>query len=470
MHINSSANDEDVEVCRDRSASVMSPPSSPSEKVPSIAAPESGSRVNAGRDLRMINKSSSDNLKQGDRSVRSRNSAANAPTLQPDAQKFATPKSPEKASVHKVHVGSEKPPTQHVMVADKLSMPPMPVMSRPLSAPIIPASRPAVSVVSMVHSAPVLARSVSATGRLGPDPTTAPAVQSYVPQSYRNAIVGSPVTANSSAAYTQNHSPGPAVSASISTPLYSPPHSSDNIDPNNNNNNNSQMNMTFSFGMVNHHHHHRDMLQNGPLWAELDNRASLLNDMQNLDLYSSAHGPAHDHLRAGFPALRTSGRQAHALADEFPHLDIINDLLDDDLAVSNSGYQGFSNGPHYLNRHWSFPGDPGMSGGVGPSTGSCRFERTRSYPDEGFQHSYGAPGPAYDTFREVIPQASPRSYANGPIGGLIPNQWQVAGSDLAYLSVPNADGDGYGYRVTDYRNLNAGVNNGYTVFRPSNGL
>ncbi|KAL8048113.1 hypothetical protein ABFX02_07G042100 [Erythranthe guttata] len=466
VNVNIRAKDADVEVPVVRSARVTSPPRSRSENVPSIAAVNLESKLNnVGSDLPTVKKPSSNSPKQANRSAVASNSAENTAASKPETPKLATPKMTEKPSTHKSHTVSEKPPptTQHVTTtastAEKPTIPPIPVMSRPLSAPLIPGPRPSVSVVSGPHTqtAPVLARSVSAIGRLGQEPTAgaagagAPSFQSYVPQSYRNAIVGSP-----SPAYTQNYAP----SSSISYPQLYP----DRVDPN-------QMKPGFSFGMLSHHHHH-EMLQNAappppqpapPLWME----------MPSFDSYVPVHSRINheDQLPAG------------ASTDEFfPHLDIINDLLDDESG--SSSYQAFG-GPHYLNRHYSFPGGgdpPGMPGGAGSS---CRFERTRSYPDEGvFQHSYGAPvGTTYDALRDGIvpPQAAgpPRGgYMNGgQIGGFYPNQWQVAGSDSPYVSVRNADNNndgGYPYHhhhhhVTDYQNVAGGVN-GYTVFRPSSGL
>ncbi|KAK9265870.1 hypothetical protein L1049_027320 [Liquidambar formosana] len=67
----------------------------------------------------------------------------------------------------------------------------------------------------------------------------------------------------------------------------------------------------------------------------------------------------------------------------------------------------------------------------------------------------------------MIPHGNQLPYANGQIDGLIPNQWQVAGTDLSLLSMMNTEGDGYPYHP-EYPNLACGVN-GYTVFRPSNG-
>ncbi|KAL0367064.1 UNVERIFIED_CONTAM: TNF receptor-associated factor1a [Sesamum radiatum] len=478
LHRNFNAKDSvDMEASGNKAACVTSP-RSPSKSIPLTAPPVLESKSNAARDPVMFRKTRSDSPKQADNSVHLTNSCESAASLKHDPQKFATLKPAEKPSGNQIHVGNEKNPAQEVpAMTDKLSVPPMPVMSRPLSAPLVPGLRPSVSMVSMVQTAPALARSVSAAGRLGPEPT-ASATQRYVPQSYRNAIMGGPTTGSSSA-YSQNHPAGSVVNAShsysqptalVSSPLFSP-HSSDRVDPN-------PVQPNMSFGMVNHH----DMLQNGPLWMERHQRASsrnlpgdhgsLVNDMQSLNLYNPVQSRSHVHLPSELPAC-TSGRQNHLLQDEFPHLDIINDLLDDEhglgmVARVNSGYQSFSNGHHNLNRHYSFPGDPTVSSSLGPSVSSCRFDRSRSYHDDGFQHGQVGSGRTYDTVRDMIPQAS-RPYVNGQIDGFLPNQWQMAGSDMPYLNIRNMDSDGYPYHLQDYQNLTVGIN-GYSVFRPSSGL
>ncbi|KAK6145974.1 hypothetical protein DH2020_019843 [Rehmannia glutinosa] len=466
----------DVDISRERAARVTSPPSSPSKIIPLIGQLKLEPKINAASDPVIVNKPSSDSPKQTDSSVPFSNSVENTATSKPYPQKFMTSKPIEKPSGH-FHVGKEKLPAQEVSVTtDKSSIPSNTVMSRPLSAPLVPGPRPAVSMVSMVQTAPVLARSVSASGRLGPEPTAYPS-HSYVPQSYRNAIVGGPVTGSTSV-YSQNHSATSVVNAShsysqapslASAPLFSP-HSSDRTDLN-------PIKPNLSFGMVNRH----DFSQNGPLWIEQpqrngsrnvvpSDRGSLVNNVQSFDLYNPIHSRAQDHLPSEFQA-GTSGRQSHLLPDEFPHLDIINELLDDEHGIGmvarvNSGYQSFSNEPHNLNRHYSFPGDPGMPGGPGPS---CRFDRAQSYHDEGIQHGYVGSGRTYDTVRDMVTQASPRTYVNGQIDGFVPNQWQMSGSEVPFFSVRNMDNDGYSYHIPEYPNVTVGIN-GYPVFRPSNGL
>ncbi|PON83330.1 E3 ubiquitin-protein ligase SIN-like [Trema orientale] len=355
-----------------------------------------------------------------------------------------------------------KPETQKAgaqKVTEKAVVQQLPVMSRPSSAPLIPGQRPTAPVVSMVQTSPLLARSVSAAGRLGPDPS--PATHSYYPQSYRNAIMGNHVS-SSSAGFSNTNSPSSGGNQShaysqpppalVSAPMFLP-QSSERMDP-------STIKSGFPFSMV-----ARDGLHNnGPQWTEGSEREAdrslkydpslLLNDVENLNLYNPVPG----------------GRQTQGLSatDEFPHLDIINDLLDDEHGIGKATrvgpvFEPLSNGPNMLNRQFSFPGDLSTAGNVGSSSSSCRFERTRSYHDEGFHRNYNSSGGHYDSVREFIPQASPLPYVNGQIDGLIPNQWPMPGSDMSLVVMRSADG--YPYYNPEYSNLA----NGYTVFRPSNG-
>ncbi|KAL2506642.1 TRAF-like superfamily protein [Abeliophyllum distichum] len=476
-----------VEVSTEKTTGVISSPRSHSKSIPSSALPKSEPKINAASNHGMVKKTSSNSTKEADRSPRLENIAANAAPWKPGAQRVVTPKLADKPSGQQVPIASEKPSglqvpatiekpcMQQVLVTnEKLLKPKMPVVSRPLSAPLTPGPRPTVSMVSMTQTTPLLARSSSAAGRLGPDPSSE--TQTYVQhQSYRNAMMGNPV-AGSSPAYT-HHTPTSVVNSSysysqapalVSAPLF-PPQSPDRMEPN-------SMKTSSPFGMVN-----REMLQNGSIWMESsqrdssrsmpDNHSSVLNGRQNSDLYMPLLSRFQDHHPSESLA-RTSGRQSHvALADEFPHLDIINELLDDEqgfgiLAGENPGCQSFSNGPHHLNQQLGFRSEMGMSSVLGPSTSSCRLDRTRSYHDDEFQHGYGASGSHLDTLRNMIPQSSPQPYTNGQIDGLIPNQWQMAGSDLP-LNVRNVDSDGYPCYIPEYQNLARGIN-GYTVFQPSN--
>ncbi|KAL1561812.1 TNF receptor-associated factor 1a-like isoform X3 [Salvia divinorum] len=458
--------DIEVEARGDNGARVTSSPKSPSNGTLLVAPVKVDTKSNSSVSQVLVKKTSSDSPKHAVNPVLSANSSENTPILKPVPQNFATLRPTDKPAGYQKHVaiekiliqeviepaqqksaaskpaekpsgnqkpvGTEKLPSHEVPVtSDKPSIPPIPVMSRPLSAPLVAGPKPTVSMVSMVQTAPVLARSVSAAGRLGPE-STAYGTQNYVPQSYRNAMMGGP-SAGSSSTYSHNHS---ASSVNGTVWMDRPQRGVD--------------------GSRNLHRDHN----------------SLASELHGLELNGPIHSRSQDHLPSEYPACSSGRLNNHVFPDEFPHLDIINDLLDDGHGVGmssrvNSEYQMFSSAPHHINRQYTFPGDPNMSSGAGPSASACRFDRTRSYQDDGYQHSYGVPGRSYDTVRDMVPPGSSRPYANGQADSYMASQWQMSGSDPHLLR--NMDSDGYAYHLPDYQNLSAGIN-GYTVFRPSNGL
>ncbi|XP_010274857.1 PREDICTED: MATH domain-containing protein At5g43560-like isoform X2 [Nelumbo nucifera] len=350
-------------------------------------------------------------------------------------------------------------------------------MSRPSSAPLIPGPRPTAPVVSMVQTAQLLSRSVSAAGRLGTDHSQA--TQSYVPQSYRNAIMGKTVSA-SPAGFVPRHSSSSAVNsvpvfsqsppAFVSSPMLSA-QSSTRVDQ-------GLVRSGFTFGSVT-----PEILQNRPQWLEecsqrdANNKLrdpSMLNGIQNLNLY----GPGSSGSRTYFADDLTasmSARQAQGVsADEFPHLDIINYLLDEEhnigkAAKASTVFQSSTNGHHHplLNRQLTFPSEMGLSTDIGTSFNCCRLDRPTSYHDDGVRRIYGSSSGHFDGLRDVS-QVGLSVYTNGQIDGVIQSQWPVGGADLSLLSVRNAEGDGYSFQLPEYSNLACGVN-GYAVFRPSTG-
>ncbi|GAB4843222.1 hypothetical protein Ancab_013189 [Ancistrocladus abbreviatus] len=394
-------------------------PRSPPRNANPVAQLKSDPRSNLVGDLSPGKKMSANSSQKTDKAASLMSVSQTVFGSRPDPVKTASPKLPERVSGQQV-----------------------PDMSRPLSAPVMPGSKsasPAASTVQAAPAAPLLSRSVSSAGRLGPDPSSV--THAYVPQSYLNAIVGTSVSA-SSASFT--HPPPSASSAVNPLPAFShqtslisasmfPSQASDRIDT-------SCVSSSISFGSTT-----REIVQGGRHWIDSPQR----------DISRSRH---------------TQG----ALADEFPHLDIINELLLDDeqqggvsATMDTSAFRCISSGPNRLNQHFSLATDMGIPGDVCSSASSCRFDRSRSYHDDGFQRDYVS-GSHFDSPREYIPQANLMPCANGHIDGLVQNQWQVNGPDLSLLSMRNSGGDGYPYNIHDYSNLACGIE-GYTVFRPSSG-
>ncbi|XAR49016.1 hypothetical protein NMG60_11032033 [Bertholletia excelsa] len=301
-------------------------------------------------------------------------------------------------------------------VTEKPSEQQFSIMSRPLSAPVAPGPKQA--VISMVQTTQ-LARSMNAAGQLG------------------------------SAGFTQPHSPSTVVNSLQPPPEFpnfvSAPkflsQSPERMEP-------SLVKSSLSFEMLNYEQLHNDL-------------SPLRDDIHKLDFYKPVRTRSQDMFAADFPACASGCQTQTALADEFPHLDIINDLLDDEHGIGKAAVA--SNRAHHLNRKFMFPGRV-TSSDMGTSTCSCRFERTLSGHGEWFQQ-----GP-FDLMHYMIPQANLQSYANEQINGSILNQWHMTGPDMGPLGMGNSMSDAYPYHIPNYHELACSVSgSGYGGFRPSNG-
>ncbi|KAI3979826.1 hypothetical protein MKX01_013921 [Papaver californicum] len=376
------------------------------------------------------------------------------------------------------HAPSEKP-TPHQIAP----------LSRPLSAPLVPGPRPnaaaTAAVVSMGLMTPLLARSYSAAGRLGTD--SLPETQGNASLSYRNAMMGKTMAPTPPAGFAIRSS---CSAVSLSSPPKAQPLVSTqvNLPPNSARKDQNLVRPGFTFGSVT-----PEILQNRPQWMEGgspqdSNPSSMLNrGIQNLDFYGSSRGST--------SAAATQG----VSSDEFPHLDIINYLFEEEHSIgkaaegsdvfntTNSMYHHHHQ-QHSLNHQFTFPGDSNMSGEAGgPSINSCRFQRQESYHHDDLlqqqqQQLYGSSsgGSSYDGFREVYPVVGMPCRDGKQIDGMNDNQWSVAGggTDLSLLCLRNTTmGDGYLYhhqlhnhrQLPEYSNPACDVN-GYPIFQPSNGF
>ncbi|XP_043713290.1 TNF receptor-associated factor homolog 1b-like [Telopea speciosissima] len=451
---------DDVEIPVKQSTTVESSVSSPSSPSINFGQPKSVAESTAPAEPVPVRETSSNSPRQMEKGVPQITQASQIPDL--SKLEVQRPVSSSKMAM----LPAEKPTAQQVSS-----------MSRPSSAPLIPGPRPTAPIVSMIQTPPSLARSVSAAGRLGTDPSST--THSYVPHSYRNAIMGKTVSA-STAGFVPRHSnsianPSPAFSQPqslmASSPMHSPQFSTEKDQ--------GMVGSDFTFGTFT-----PEILQNRPQWMEECSRRdansalcspSLLNGIQNLDFYGSGSRGSRTYFSEELPAGLSSRQAQGSSADEFPHLDIINYLLDEEhsmgkAAKASAVFHGTNNGHHHpLSRQLSFPSDMSMSMDMGPSVNCCRLDRPSSsgYSEDGMQRMYGSPGSHFDGPRDVIPHGV-SGYSNGQIDGVMRNQWPLGVVDSSMLSMRNAEGDVYPFQPPDYSNLACGVN-GYTVFRPSNG-
>ncbi|KAK4783653.1 hypothetical protein SAY86_008027 [Trapa natans] len=336
-------------------------------------------------------------------------------SMKPEVGRGTTPKPPEKPTSSQVAM-----------------------MPRPSSAPLgtdVRSLPPPFPVAQSTH----LASSVSAVGHLGSDPTSA--APSYSPRSYRNAIIGNSFPSSSSAYAHPSSQAKSSGALGSSAHMFLPPNERTN----------------FPFSAMG-----RDLLPNDmPMqWVENSNSS---NDLQNLQYYrSNAPSKAREQfldLQAG-----SSGRQAPGLlSDDFPHLDIINDLLDEEHGVGKFGKMS-SVLPHSMSRQFTFPGEAGALSTTEASISgaTCRFERTRSYHENGSQRVYSTFSRGCDSF-PGIPQVSPLPYMTNQMDGMIQNQWNIGSSNLSLLGMKSLERESYPYYSPDYSNLAC---TGYNVFQP----
>ncbi|XP_010932573.1 TNF receptor-associated factor homolog 1a isoform X2 [Elaeis guineensis] len=340
-------------------------------------------------------------------------------------------------------------------------------MSRPSSAPLIPAPRPTAPVPSTVQTAPLLSRSVSAAGRLGTDPS--PSAPSYIPQSYRNAIMGKTTMGASPAGFAhRSTSSGQGVG-------YSQPHSavvsSSSVLPPQNFGRKDQTSVRpgFTFGSVK-----PEALHGQPPWKDdcshqeasssnARSNSNLASDVERLDIGEMRA----KHFSAEIPSRATSYHALAMVADEFPHLDIINDLLDEEQS-NGKATKGLQHHHHSFSRQYSFPGNASATD-IGSLNGSSRFDQDEQYYDEGFRRVYGSSNSSLHGLREGhVSQVDISAYANGHVDGVMQNQWPYSRTDLSMLNLGTGDANGYSYQLPEYSNLVSGVN-GYNMYRPANG-
>lgn len=152
---------------------------------------------------------------------------------------------------------------------------------------------------------------------------------------------------------------------------------------------------------------------------------------------------------------------AGAMPDEFPHLDIINDLLDEDQIIGSAAFN--HDDFHPINQQYSFPADLVTS--ISQNNAYLFDTPDDYYYDEVSQMIYDSFVPLHG-FGDLQPlQLDFSGYDNG-MDGLAQSQWPVGGADLMNFSgMMNASG--YVYPLPEYSGCNVG---GYNMmYQPANG-
>jgi len=333
-------------------------------------------------------------------------------------------------------------PTKSTMAQQAASM------SRPSSAPLIPAPRPTFPVVSPVQTALLMSRSVSAADRLGTDPS--PSAPSFVPQSYRNAITGKNDVATIPSGFIR-----PALTTTRKDE--------------------ASVRSGLTFGSMKQaalqsHYQPRDEPSHPePSSSSRYYNSDLVSGIKRMDIHGELQ--ARKQYSGGVSSSVMSFPPQVMASDEFPHIDIINDLLDEDKSIAKAATNFHYHHPHNHRHHHLFNRQYSLSDAdVGSFSSPSHLDQTeRYYDDGGFQRIYGSSSSSHlhGLRDEQYSQVDLSAYANGQLQGVIQNQWPYSAPDLSMLSLGSAaDAGGYSYQLPDYSN---GVN-GYMYTWPGSGL
>lgn len=349
--------------------------------------------------------------------------------------------------------------------------------SRPSSAPVFPTPRSTAPTTSHVHMSSSLSRSMSeAAGRSvnGPSPSAPP----YTPQTYRNAIVGKASLSTTSASLSyqstslsQDTTPSQPLSAyASSTAVLMPPAGRpDQLS--------TRHVLKSGLGKLeapdSWQQWRGDSNINKHLWRDQSPYQQMTNGQayeqpRRDDSYQQASSRGTEKLsRYGgvqsrqFQSGTSDGHAWHQqqgpVPEEFPHLDIINDLLEEDHINSNM--------PDSFRQDYHAFGQPFLPRGnlvnmeMAAVSSPGRFNSTDHYYDDGFSRSYDMS--ALHGLRErQFPSMG--TYSNGLSDLSISKPW-LNGSPNPAVSL-GANTNGYQHQVGDYTNLGGGVN-GVSVWR-----
>ncbi|XP_078171201.1 uncharacterized protein LOC144565345 [Carex rostrata] len=321
-------------------------------------------------------------------------------------------------------------------------------VSRPSSAPGLPppAMRPATPMGTPAQVSPYLSRSVSSSGRVGtlPDMDSSPSASGTFPQSYRNAITGS----NSTNLMGSN----PNLNLVGFTPQSSQSFAQGAISTNSSTSqsNSSYGRQSASFGQIRVDSSTSGTSQSNssffsssqsfkpPSWKHGVDRMSNDESLEQAGSSGSHQsvGPSWSYPQGDtswpYPPLGPNGSEdprdppnwRTKIADEFPHMDIINDLLEEPSRLPNFTFPSW----------WMpIPGSrPQLNAGL--ASGSSLFEPPERYNPGFTRPAYGSNAREGHTFQ--FSNAAPFNnsapyYVNGQNDGFVQKLGYDYSTDLS---------------------------------------
>lgn len=349
-------------------------------------------------------------------------------------------------------------------------------VSRPSSAPLFQAPRSTLPPTPGVQVPPLQSRSLIASRRSSSEPS-AP-VPSYVPQTYRNAIIGKgslDTTLSSSDKVTSlgqsNATSQPLSAYAVGTSVTLPPVGRSGQLPGNQGSVSGQGKL--------------ETLDNWHPWKGSDANKHLLRDdtsyqqMTNGDArirpwrddpYQQAGssgteeqgrfgGIEHRQFQREIPTSFDLHQMQGSVGEEFPHLGIINDLLaEEQSTVSNA------EPPVHEYHPFGLPFSPQgnlTEADMTASSSSGQLNSTDHYYDGGYQGEYDRLNALHMQFSTLD------AYSNGRADSISSKPW-LYGYPNAIVN-PGLNSNGYSQQIVDYTNYASGRVNEEYMYRRANG-
>lgn len=323
-------------------------------------------------------------------------------------------------------------------------------MSQSSSGPIVPGPKPTVAPVSPPQTMPSLMSTLSSTSRSDSEPSFS--AQTSEPQSYRNATMGirTATGASTSGLNPRSSSNSSTQSSALTQPSSSSSSSLSPLSQAAASKDQSSFNQGIIFGSC---------------------RPGVLhNSHQRTDQFHS-HVNDTTRISSNCESVISLRQSQGVMPDEFPHLDIINDLLDEDhRMVGRATFDGYHHHDdfHSMNQQYAFQGNL-VTTDIDCLNASCQFDLPDYYYDELSQMVHDSFMP-FHGISDMQPLPLDFSiYGNG-MDALLQNQWPI---DRANLAAPifgsTIDVNGYPFQLPEYSACGL---NGYDMMyhQPANGL
>uniref|UniRef100_A0A0D9V6D9 MATH domain-containing protein n=1 Tax=Leersia perrieri TaxID=77586 RepID=A0A0D9V6D9_9ORYZ len=354
-------------------------------------------------------------------------------------------------------------------------------VSRPSSAPLFQAPRSTLPPAPAVQVPPMLSRSMTVAGRSRNEPS--PCVPSYAAQTYRNAIIGKSNLDITSASLDQSTSFGQSVTLPQPLSSYASAASAMVRPVGRNGQLPDKQGIMFGQGkseaIDNWHPWKGDSDANKHMWkddspyhqminGDTHARASKVNCYQQVSSSGTEEqgkfgGLQHRQFQREIQTNLGTHQLPGPVGEEFPHLDIINDLLEEEQSIGSMA-ESTLHGYHTFGLPLSSRGNL-VDSEVASASSSGRFNLTDHYYDEGYPVASDRLNALYRLREGQFSTLD--AYSNGRMDSITSKPWLHNFSNPAVNLGVNPNG--FSQQMRDYTNLGSGRVNAEYLYRRANG-